>query len=70
MKTPPTITEAMIEEAKHKSGGYIYCIDGYYAKDGVNGAIPPEGILGAYPVSTEGVIIPEFMHNPNYIDPK
>ena len=68
MKNPPEINETMKEEARQKPGGYIYCIDPRYAEDGVNGAIPPQGIIGAYPVDTNGDIIPEFTPNPNYIE--
>ena len=69
MKNPPEITEEMKEHARQQPGGYTYVIDPYYAKDGVDGAIPPQGIIGAYPVDAEGNIIPEFTANPNYIDP-
>jgi hypothetical protein len=67
MNNPPEITEAMKIEAKQKPGGYIYCIDPLYAPDGVNGAIPPQGIIGAYPVDEGGNIISDFTANPNYI---
>ena len=67
MNTPPEITEAMRNEAAKRPGGYVYCIDPRYAKDGADGAIPPQGILGAYPVDERGVIVPEFMANPNYV---
>lgn len=69
MNTPPKITEEMKAAAKNQPGGYIYSIDSYYAKDGVDGAIPPQGIIGAYPVDAEGNIIPEFTANPNYVAP-
>ncbi len=69
MKNPPEITPAMREEASQKPGGYIYCIDSRYAQDGVNGAIPPQGIIGVYPVDADGEIIPEFTANPNYVEP-
>ncbi len=65
----PAITEAMQQEASQKPGGYVYCIDEYYAKDGVDGAIPREGIIGAYPVDQNGIIIPEFAFNPHYVKP-
>lgn len=66
MNTPPEITEAMKAEAKNQPGGYVYCIDPAYAPDGVNGAIPPEGIIGVYPVDSDGTIIEAFTSNPNY----
>ncbi len=68
MKYQPEINEAMKEEARQKPGGYVYCIDPNYAKDGANGAIPPQGIIGAYPVDDNGNIIPEFTANPNYVE--
>ncbi len=68
MKTPPEITEAMKEQARQQPGGYVYCIDPSYAKDGADGAIPPQGIIGAYPVDANGDIIPEFTANPNYVE--
>jgi len=68
MKTPPEITEEMKEKARNNPGEYIYCIDPRYAESGADGAIPPEGIVGAYPVDANGEIIPEFMKNPNYIE--
>ncbi len=67
MDNQPEINEAMKEEARQKPGGYVYCIDPQYVKDGVNGAIPPQGIIGAYPVDEKGVIIPKFTANPNYV---
>ncbi|MES2630513.1 MAG: hypothetical protein V4611_00985 [Patescibacteria group bacterium] len=70
MKTPPEINEAMKEEARQRPGGYVYCIDPYYAKDGADGAIPPQGIIGVYPVDANGIIIPEFTENPNYVEPQ
>lgn len=63
----PEITDAMKEEASKKPGGYIYVIDESYAPDGPNGAIPREGIVGAYPVDERGDIIPDFSFNPNYV---
>lgn len=67
MNNPPEITDAMKQEASQKPGGYVYCIDPTYAQDGVNGAIPPQGIIGAYPVDNNGNIIAEFTANPNYV---
>lgn len=67
----PAITEAMRREASQQPNGYVYCIDPDYAVDGSQGAIPPQGIIGAYPVDAQGAIIETFMPNPNYkpIDP-
>lgn len=65
----PEITEAMKQEATQKPGGYLYVIDESYAPDGPNGAVPREGIIGAYPVDDNGVIIETFNFNPNYVKP-
>lgn len=62
----PEITDAMREEARKRPNGYVYCIDPNYAPDGVDGAIPPEGIIGAYPVDADGNVLNEFQSNPNY----
>lgn len=70
MKNPPEINDAMKEQARQRPGGYVYCIDPQYAKDGAGGAIPTEGIIGVYPVDANGNIIPEFTANPNYVEPK
>lgn len=70
MNTPPEITDAMKLEAKNNPAINLFCIDPFYAKDGVNGAIPPEGIIGLYPVDENGEIIPTFTFNPNYIQPQ
>ncbi len=70
MNIAPEITDAMKEQARQQPGGYVYCIDPYYAKEGADGAIPPQGIIGAYPVDAEGNIVPEFMANPKYVQPQ
>lgn len=66
MNNVPEINEEMKAQAKLQPGGYLYCIDPVYAKDGVDGEIPPQGIIGAYPVDAEGNIVDEFQANPNY----
>lgn len=66
MNEVPEITEELRAQAKLQPGGYLYSVDMEYAKDGIDGAIPPQGIVGAYPVDDEGNIIEEFMPNPNY----
>lgn len=67
MSTTPEITPEMIEQAKQFPNGYVYCIDPAYTQDEASGVVPPQDIIGAYPVDAEGTIIPEFQANPNYI---
>jgi hypothetical protein len=51
-------------EAKNHPGGWVYAIDARYDP---NGAVPPEGIKGAWRVDQAGEIIGEFVPNPNYV---
>ena len=69
MDSTPEITDAMREKAKTQPGSYLYIIDSAYAKNGPDGAIPPQGIVGAYPVDMNGEIAPKFQRNPNYQKP-
>jgi hypothetical protein len=66
MEDIPEITEAMRKEARKKPNEWIYVIGVTYVKDGVEGAIRPEGIQGAFPVNSSGEIIPIFHPNHNY----
>lgn len=64
--TTPIITEAMREEARNEAKEWIYVIDSEYAPDGAYGAVPIEGVQGAFPVTPEGEIVEEFTANPHY----
>lgn len=66
MEHEPEITDVMRAEARTKPGGHVYVIDPAFAPDGPNGAVPPEGIIGAYPVDANGDVVPTFQPNPNY----
>jgi hypothetical protein len=50
-------------EAKLNPGGWVYAIDDRYDP---NGAVPPEGIKGAWQVDDRGDIVGAFIPNPRY----
>lgn len=54
--------EAMAE-AKRNPGGWVYEISGPY---GPNDHVPPQDIVGAWKVDEQGMIIGEFLPNPNF----
>lgn len=56
-------TPEAIAEATSNPGGWVYEIDEGYD---LNGAIPPEAIVGAWQVNEAGSIIGDFKPNPNY----
>jgi hypothetical protein len=62
----PSVTEALIAEARNHPDGWVYAIDGEY---GPNDAVPPERIKGAWKVDAKGEIVGEFIANPNYRHP-
>jgi hypothetical protein len=59
----PTITPAVMAEAKRQPNGWVYAIDGI-SDPAV--AVPPERIRGAWKVNASGEIEGEFIPNPNY----
>lgn len=61
-KTP---TKEAIEEALKHPNGWIYEIDSAFEKDE---NIPPQAIKGAWEVNEKGIIIGDFIPNPNYVD--
>ena len=56
-----------IKEALNHPNGWVYEIDDAFDK---NEDIPPQAIKGAWKVNAKGVIIGEFVVNPNYVDLK
>ena len=50
------------EAAKHR-GGWVYRIAGRFAK---HQPVPPEAIIGAWRVGSDGRITSEFVPNPRY----
>jgi hypothetical protein len=61
VKKLPT-REATLEALKHPDG-WVYEIDAIY--DGKE-EVPPEAIKGAWKVNEKGLIVGEFIENPNY----
>jgi hypothetical protein len=56
----------LLAEAKSKPGGWVYAIDSAYAPDGPDGAVPPEGIIGAWKIGDDGTPTGEYQTNPRY----
>ena len=52
-----------IEEAKKYPNGHVYRIAGVF---GESDFVPPEAIIGAWKVDSNGVIEGEFIKNPKY----
>ena len=59
-RVPP---ESAVEEAKQNPGGWVYEIRGGY---GERDNVPPHAIVGAWKVGDDGIIIGEFIPNPNF----
>lgn len=59
----PVPEDAAVAEARSNPGGWVYKIAGDY---GPNDAVPPEVIVGAWKVGDDGVIVGDFVPNPNY----
>ena len=64
MKKPPQ--EAIKEALKHPNG-WVYEIDEAF-KNKLN--VPPQAIKGAWKVDENGIIVGEFIPNPNYLESK
>ncbi|WP_460107317.1 hypothetical protein [Pseudomonas sp. H1_F01] len=52
-----------VEEAARNPNGWVYRIYGHY---GVNDAVPPEAVVGAWKVNEEGQIVGDFILNPRF----
>ncbi len=59
----PPVTDQMRRAARAQPGSWIYVIDPAFDP---NGEVPPEGIVGAYPVDEAGEIGDPFAPNPRY----
>jgi hypothetical protein len=57
---PNSLPESLLAEAKTKPGGWVYEIDPKYDP---HGAVPPEGIKGAWEVGQDGVPTGEYQAN-------
>ncbi len=56
----------LLAEAKATPGGWVYSIDPAYAPDGPDGAVPLEGIIGAWKIADDGTPTDEYWANPDY----
>lgn len=63
-RTIPPITPGMRASARRQPGGWLYAVDPEYDPEG---AVPPQGIVGAWRVDDRGEITGEFTHNPTYV---
>lgn len=54
-----------IQEALKNPDGWVYEIDESFKNDE---EVPPQAIRGAWKVNSKGVIIGDFIPNPNYLD--
>lgn len=60
----PPITEEMREQARQTPDSWLYIVDPGYQDAGEN--VPPEGVVGAYRIDSEGEIDEDFQHNDEY----
>lgn len=58
-----TFSPEMVAEAAANPGGWVYEIVGSY---GVDDAVPPESIRGAWKVDANGELTGEFEPNPGF----
>jgi hypothetical protein len=56
----------LLAEAEVRPGGWVYAIDPSYAPGGARGAVPPEGIIGAWKIGDDGRPTGDFEANPRY----
>jgi hypothetical protein len=66
---PRPFPPELLAEAKSNPGGWVYAIDPVYAPDGPNGAVPFEGIIGAWKIADDGTPTGEYWPNPQYSSP-
>lgn len=59
----PPVTEAMRQAARQQPGGWVYVIDPGFDPDG---AVPPEGVVGAYRVDERGEVTDDWQPNPRH----
>ena len=59
----PSYPEALLAEARKQPGGWVYEIDPRFDP---LGAVPPEGIKGAWRVGPDGFPTGEYQSNPAY----
>jgi hypothetical protein len=64
--TTPEFPAELLAEARSRPGGWVYAIDPEYAPDGAGGAVPFEGIIGAWKVGDGGLPTGEYWANKRY----
>lgn len=57
------ITDEIIQAARENPGGWVYKIEGSFGR---NEYVPPEAVVGAWKVDSEGRLTGEFVQNPKY----
>jgi hypothetical protein len=62
----PVFPAELVAEASSQPGGWVYAIDHEYAADGAEGAVPPEGIIGAWKIGDDGRLTGEYWPNEHY----
>ncbi|MGH8866980.1 MAG: type VII secretion system-associated protein [Actinomycetes bacterium] len=60
---PPPITDTMREQARSQPDSWLYALDPGFSPDT---EVPPEGIVGAFRVDTQGEIAGGWTPNPHY----
>jgi len=60
----PPITDEMREHARVQPDSWLYVLDPAADPDD---AVPPELVVGAFPVDSQGVLGEPFEHNPRYV---
>lgn len=60
----PPITDEMREQARQTPDSWLYIVDPSYEQSGDN--VPPEGVVGAYRIDSDGEIDEDFHHNDEY----
>ncbi|MCW2615169.1 MAG: draG3 [Frankiales bacterium] len=62
-RSRPDITDEMREHAKVQPNSWLYVLDPAADPDA---EVPPELVVGAYPVDEHGELLEDFQHNPRY----
>lgn len=63
---PHPFPPELLTEARSQPGGWVCEVDPRFAPHGVGGAVPPEGIKGAWKVGPNGMPTGEYQANDNY----
>lgn len=61
----PPITDEMREQARQTPDSWLYIVDPGYEDSGED--VPPQGVVGAYRIDSDGEIDEQFHHNDEYV---